>query len=297
MPGNSMISSAIPLHILEFLGKALNRSTGYFLANLIGALISLFPKSRIMQAVHSNQRVIHGSSITEDQLAKICRKVMQNNARTLFDFFYFINRPEEMLEVFTFEPETLACIEKIRERQPMVVVAPHLSNFDLTGQVLGQLGLDIQVLSFPNPNQNYQYQNKLRQQAGLNVTPISPQVIRQAKQHLKAGGCIITGMDRPIENDTIQKYRPKFFGRACSLPVLHVRLALELDVPVAVFACYHDGKGRYSIKGSELHVMNRSDNIVYEVERNAEVLLQDAERFIKEAPEQWLMFYPVWPDA
>jgi len=250
-----------------------------------------------MQAVHSNQRVIHGSSITEDQLAKICRKVMQNNARTLFDFFYFINRPEEMLEVFTFEPETLACIEKIRERQPMVVVAPHLSNFDLTGQVLGQLGLDIQVLSFPNPNQNYQYQNKLRQQAGLNVTPISPQVIRQAKQHLKAGGCIITGMDRPIENDTIQKYRPKFFGRACSLPVLHVRLALELDVPVAVFACYHDGKGRYSIKGSELHVMNRSDNIVYEVERNAEVLLQDAERFIKEAPEQWLMFYPVWPDA
>lgn len=297
MVDKKLSQSAIPLRVLEFLGKYLPYSVGYFLGRQVGAVISWFPNSRIMKAVRSNQRVIHNNRLSEEQLGVLCRKVMQLNACMLFDFFYYLPRPQLMLDSFTFEPETLACIERIRSRQPVIVVAPHLSNFDLTGQVLGRLGLDIQVLSYPNPNPNYQYQNKIRQQAGLNVIPISPQSLKSAKKHLQGGGCVITGMDRPIENDTQQKYRPLFFEKPASLPVLHIRLALELDVPVAVFACYYEGKGRYLVKGSQLHYMRRSGNLIDEVVTNAEIALKDAERFISEAADQWLMFYPVWPEA
>lgn len=297
MAENKLFSTTLPLRILEFLGKHLPHSVGYFLARQIGALMSWFPNSRIMKAVRSNQSVIHNNRLTEKQLNILCRKVMQLNACMLFDFFYYLPRPQLMLNSFTFEPETLSCIERIRSGQPVVVVAPHLSNFDLTGQVLGKLGLDIQVLSYPNPNPSYQYQNYIRQQAGLNVIPISPQALKAARKHLQAGGCVITGMDRPIENDTQQKYRPLFFGKPASLPVLHIRLAMELDVPVAVFACYYESKGRYVVKGSQLHYMKQAGNLVDAVVMNTEVVLKDAERFISEAPDQWLMFYPVWPEA
>ena len=297
MADNKLLFSAFPLRILEFLGKHLPQSVGYFLGRRIGAVISWFPNSRIMKAVRSNQRMIHNNKLTEKQLSVICSKVMQLNACMLFDFFYYLPRPQLMLDCFTFETETLACIERIRSRQPVIVVAPHLSNFDLTGQVLGKLGLDIQVLSYPNPNPSYQYQNQIRQQAGLNVIPISPQALKAAKKHLQVGGCVITGMDRPIQNDPQQKYRSLFFGKPASLPVLHIRLAMELDVPVAVFACYYEGKGRYLVKGSQLHTMKQAGNLVDDVVTNAEIVLKDAERFISEAPDQWLMFYPVWPEA
>jgi lauroyl/myristoyl acyltransferase len=38
-------------------------------------------------------------------------------------------------------------------------------------------------------------------------------------------------------------------------------------------------------------------NPVDEIERNAEAVLKPVENWIRQAPEQWSMFYPVWPDA
>ena len=38
---------------------------------------------------------------------------------------------------------------------------------------------------------------------------------------------------------------------------------------------------------------NRSDEVV----RNAETVLVKIEALIRQAPEMWSMFYPVWPEA
>jgi lauroyl/myristoyl acyltransferase len=175
-----------------------------------------------------------------------------------------------------------------------VVVAPHLSNFDLAGQAFALRGWPFQVLSYPQPGKGYQWQNQFRSQAGMQVTPMSLVSLRQAKERLKRGGIVLTGMDRPVAGSN---YRPKFFGRPAGMPVAYIRLAMETNVPVMVVACQTQPDGSYLVRGSELLWMLPHSNLKAGIETNAERVLKEAEKFICLAPQQWSMTFPVWPEA
>ena len=104
----------------------------------------------------------------------------------------------------------------------------------------------------------------------------------------------MTGIDRPIA-DT--RYRPRFFGRPASLPVVHVQLALKTNVPVYVVAAIMRPDHTYEIHTSEPIEMQRYKDRETELIENAETILKIAEDYIRMAPVQWSMFYPVWPEV
>jgi len=177
-------------------------------------------------------------------------------------------------------------------RQGTIFIAPHLSNFDLAGRALALHGYHIQVLSYPQPPGGYQWQNKLRRDYGIEITPMSTESLRAAKAHLRNGGAILTGMDRPLVNTN---YSPRFFGYPAQLPVSYVRLGIQTNSPVVVVACTSSGRGFYHVDCSEMIKMEPSSDVKEEIESNAEKALKEAEKFILKAPYQWSMFYPVWP--
>ena len=43
--------------------------------------------------------------------------------------------------------------------------------------------------------------------------------------------------------------------------------------------------------------MRPDEDLQRETTRNAEAILAAAEEIIRPAPQQWSMFYPVWPDV
>lgn len=291
----SWFENALPLKAARLIARLLPPPAGHRLADVLGRISALLPDSKLMRAVRENQWVASGERINRLELRHRSHEVMRQNARCLYDFLYFLDHPDEMMRRFSISPRASACIERIRQNQAVVVATPHLSNFDLAGQLLAHLGLNLQILSYPNPTGGYQYQNRLRENRGVVVTPISPRALSQARERLKAGGCVLTGLDRPIETLSEQKYTPSFFGRPCSLPVLHIRLALALDIPLVVLACYHTDDGQYTLKASDLLTPQHAPDLVSEVVLNAERVLKEAEVFIREAPTQWRMFYPLWP--
>lgn len=250
----------------------------------------------MVRSIRANQYVIHNETLEAKTLNKLPKIVFRSVAKCTFDYFYYLSRPEVLLKFAQFSPESEAAFERVRQGQPTVIVCPHLSNFDLMGYVLALKGIEVQILSFPNPSASYKIQNQLRESYGLNVTPMDLNAFRQARKRLKKGGSVLTGLDRPLDSGTLEKYRPHFFGRPASLPVTYVRMAKEANAPVYIMAATYQPDGTYYLEGSPPFWMESADDLETEILVNTEKILKTAESLILQYARQWAMFYPIWPE-
>jgi len=173
------------------------------------------------------------------------------------------------------------------ESRPCVYAGCHLGSFDLVGQALGYNGWRAQVLSVPSPNGGYEWQNEIREDSGLEMTPVSLESLKRAARRLASGGSVVTGLDRPIPN---AEAHPRFFGEPSPLPLLHIRLAMRAKVPVVVIAGPLHEDGTYRLQASEPIEMTEKDAVA-----NAGRVLAVAEEFITARPRQWAMPHAVWP--
>jgi KDO2-lipid IV(A) lauroyltransferase len=252
-------------------------------------------RTGIVRAVEANQWVVGSEALSRDELAHRTRAVFRQDARCLYDLYHSLEQPDAIRQMFRFTPG----FERVREqicagRQGTLLVCPHLGNFDLAGHAMAYRDVRPLVLSYPQPSEGYRVQNRLRSTAGLKMTPMSMQALRQATETLSQGGAVLTGVDRPIAGE---KYRPVFFGRPAALPVWHVRLALKVRLPITVIACQILPDGGYQITASDPIPIQPHPDLVTETIRNAEAVLRVIEEWIRQAPEQWAMFYPVWPET
>lgn len=280
-----------------FLSRILPPKAAYPFIQFLTGLVARQENSKIIQAIRANQSVISGGSLSNQQLAQRAHLVLQNTGRSLYDFNHNLNNPQRVLELVEFDPSFEQWFEYSRvKKQPLIWVAPHLSNFDLMARALNLRGAQFQVLSFPKPSAAYRMQNKLRTLPGIEVTPMSIQALRQASATLRANGTVITGVDRPLP-DHEAKYQPVFFGYPASLPVFHIRLALKHNLPIQVITGCRKPDGITRIMASDPIPMLRHPDLHQETVQNAETVLSIIEHFIRLAPEQWAMFYPVWPEV
>lgn len=290
-----LFNQTILIKIAVLIGRITPRKVGLLLASLIGTILGSIKTSLMVKAIRANQWVIHEKQLSSKALNHLPRVVFRSASKCFFDYFYFRSRPEKLEQIVRFSPEAEATINRIKEDKPCVVVCPHLSNFDLMGYALALHGVSVQVLSFPNPVASYKIQNQLRESLGITVTPMSLSAFRQARKRLREGGSILTGLDRPLEKDLLEKYQPTFFGYQANLPVAYVRMALEAEVPVFVFAAVYHPDGKYYLVGSKPIWMVPCDDLETEILNNTHKVLREAERIIKKYPQQWAMFYPIWP--
>lgn len=240
----------------------------------------------MVKAIRSNQWVISGRTLSSSELDEAAREVLTNSGRFLYDLYHL--RPG--VEAIMRRVATDATFERVLaqvQTGPFVYAGCHLGSFDLVGQALGYNGWRAQVLSVPNPNGGYEWQNEIRENSGLEMTPVSLESLKRAAHRLASGGSIVTGLDRPIPN---AEANPIFFGEPAPLPLLHIRLAMKAKVPVVVIAGPLQEDGMYRLQASEPIEMVGKDPVA-----NAERVLAVAEQFIAARPRQWAMPHAVWP--
>ncbi len=291
----SVVNSRLGLALALGLGRIMPPSLGYRLAYLTADRIASRPNSSIVRAVRANQWMISGGELSSEQLDEVVREVFRHTAHSIYTLYHYLNNSVMFERMVKFSPAILEIIEKSRQgKEGMIVVGIHMSNFDLVARAGLQRGLHALALGFPNPGGGYRWQNKMRREAGWEVIPASMNAMRRAARYLSEGRTLITGADRPIPNS---KYRPRFFGRPAALPVHHVLLALWAKVPIIVAAAIQQPDGIYHILASEPIEMQSYSDRQTEILSNAEAVLEVAADFIRQAPHQWAMFYPVWPEA
>lgn len=269
-------------------------AAGYGLARLIaGAIVR--SKPALYDTVRANLRQICGPETGTAELDALTYHLFRHAGMTYYDFFHALDHsPAELARIMPIPQQTL---DQIRAAQAqgkgVLILGIHMSNFDLAILSLGAHGLPIQALSLADPQAGFRILNRLRAEAGFEITPISPESLRAAIRRLRRGGIVMTGADRPIPED---RYLVPFFGRPAYLPLGPARLALLTDATVFLGACHYEAATGYQIEVLGPLEMARSDDRQADVVRNTRRLARFMEAQIRAYPEQWMMFHPFWPE-
>jgi lauroyl/myristoyl acyltransferase len=278
------------------IGKYLPRKWGYGVGRTLSSLIGTFDNLSINRNIGCNQYIVQGEHQTRSDLKRSAIKVLSHAARCYYDLHHFIDKPEELDALVPWSDQMQSFVDLTTKKQGYMVVAPHISNFDLVVSRLVRGGFQGKVLSYPSPGSGYQLQNEIRESYGMDLTPLNvPGIEAATVEYMKNGGIAATGVDRPLP---IRKKRHyvNFFGKPSPLPLGYITTALAADVPIIVVTAYMKPDGRYGFRHTEPIPLKKYPSKLDNILRNAEMILKEIEAFIKLTPEQWLRYYPVWPD-
>jgi KDO2-lipid IV(A) lauroyltransferase len=276
------------------LSKGTPEFIGYPLATAIGWAIAHRTCAPLIKAIRLNQWIAHDRKLDHRELNKATRDVLLHQARALYNFYHNLDRPERVKELVKLSPAMQQLMETCNkgERGTMFLI-PHTTGFDLGGMLLGMMGFRFLTLSYPNPPRGYSWQNKIRNERGVETMPMSMESMRLARERLQAGGTVLTGIDRPYPGTG---YFPTFFGHPADLPVAYIKLALKTNARVFVVAFESKPDLTYEVDASEEILLQPDPDPRVELAENATRVLSAAERFIRRNPTSWAMFYPVWPE-
>jgi KDO2-lipid IV(A) lauroyltransferase len=289
-----VLGSARAIRLGLALSQRLPPRGGYGLARFAASFLSWL-RPRMYWNLRANLRQVLGLQTPDQVLHAMARRTLFRAGCAYYEHFRAVGQPPEVLSGLLHVPDLFwETLEQARaEGRGVMLVTAHMGNFDLAALSLTAQGVRLQALSVADPPPGFQLLNRLRQEAGVEVTPITEAAIRQAVQRLKGGGLVFTGVDYP--------YGPgreplRFFGRPALLPTGHVRLALMTGAWLMAVGVQHwEGQGYVLRVEPPLEPVRRGKR-QEDVRDLAERVLAILEGWIRETPDQWFMFLPVWPD-
>jgi len=107
---------------------------------------------------------------------------------------------------------------------------------------------------------------------------------------LREGEGVITGVDRPIgEGDA----PVEFFGATAHLPVGYMRMVLRANCVVMTGTCFYEEGEYHAVVNPHWEPVQTGDR-EHDIAVNLRRVLTELEGLIRQHPEQWMMFVPVW---
>jgi len=287
-----LVSSPSVIQIGMFISRCVPRSLARALSSFVASAIAR-ARPLVYGVMCENLRHVLGPDVAGSTVRRVAQSTFYHACQVYYDFFRALSMSPAQRVAAVRMPDWFVALlrETARGGRGLLLLGPHMSNFNLLMLAIRARGVRTQVLSLPDPTGGYQFWNRLLEKGGVRVTPISPLALRTAIRQLRAGGAVFTGVDLAVRDsaDLIE-----FFGVPTRLGTGPARLSLATRAPVMVGCCLRDGDGRYSLKITKPIELERSGDRRRDALENTRHIVRLAEGFIRECPEQWLMFHPVW---
>jgi KDO2-lipid IV(A) lauroyltransferase len=282
------------LRLAASVARSTPRQLGYPIARMAGFWISSRRSSAAVKAVRTNQWVVGGMQASKEELDRAVRAVFRNSALSIYELHHYLQNTQKAESLFYLDDSIKSLLKRPAfDQRGLVVVGPHLRSFDLAFQMIATNLERLIAITIPNPKGGRQLEFEIRRRTNLNMVPGTIQGLRQALDHLKRGGAVITGIDHPQPGLHL---RPHFFGRPSALPTHYTYLALKAQVPVMFVMSRLEADGKYHVSAVPPIEMEPHAEISQALLVNTEKVLSIAEGTIRQAPHQWVMSHPVWPD-
>ena len=261
-------------------------------ASIIRRVLGVVDKAE--KQLVENLRIAFGDTYSRAELKKIAQQCFYLRSIAVYDFYHYQHDLEGLRKNITVDEDLAELLETFKKNhQPAIAISPHFVCTDIIGIELAQHIHHLQVISIANPGKSYQLDNQVRENYGVEITPASMNALRKAAKTLKNGDFVATGIDRAFAEEKIPNL---FFGKPALLPTYYIRLALHCDVPILYFYGEVDRKGNYHMKGYNPITLKKYPTLEEEVIENSKTIIALTENAIREYPEQWSMFHPLWID-
>ena len=181
--------------IFRIIGYKIASNFGHFIGKTVG------PKFRTKKIIIENLKNLN-SSIKDDQINKIIKRMWGNYGRILADYPY----------IPSFRKKKLENLEKIKNSEkPTVFISGHFNNFELMAMIIEREGIELSAIYRPLNNKflniimeyirrNYICKNQIKK--GLRG-------VREALSHFKEGKSLAIMIDQRVS----EGIDSKFFGK------------------------------------------------------------------------------------
>lgn len=265
---------------------------GYWLAARLGEII-FFLAGKSQRIYFYNLRRVLGEEASPTLINSVARRAFQNLVKNYFDLVRGHGLSADRIRAQLATVQGLEFVQDaIAQGKGVIAGSAHFGNWDMIIH-LAPLYLDTEI-TVPSerlkPKQLNDYVLALRKSQGIRMVPLdlAPRAIIKA---LKCGQVVGLAYDRDL---TRTGPVVNFFGKAAQMPDGAVQLALKYDVPVIIGFSVRQADNKSRIFIEPPLTFEKTGNLEFDICAGVQKIAQVMEKYIREYPDQWLMFQRIW---
>ena len=238
------------------------------------------------RAALDNYAAALGRERGDPEVARVARRAFQNYGRMLIDFLLLgsLTPAEVIAQVSIGGRENLDAA--VARGRGVIMAVPHMGSWDMAGSYGGALGYRMSAVAETFPGSLNDAVVATRQRFGLQVITLGRSAVRAITEALQANRVVALLCD--LEQGP--GVEVSFFGRRAVVPGGPAAFAIKTGAALLPACQYVVAPGRY-------HVHIEPALSIGEAETK-EALMQRVigrfEEFIKERPDQWYAFRPMF---
>src|SRR5438132_10739276 len=243
--------------------------------------------SRVQRrAALDNYAAALGRERSDPEVARVAKREFQNYGRMLMDFLLIGSlTPDELIARMSVDG--LEHLDAGLARGKGVIMAtPHMGSWDMAGSYAGALGYRISAVAERFPGSLNEAVVATTQRFGLNVSMLGRSAVRGITEALQANG----GVALLCDLGQGPGLTVSFFGRRATVPAGPAAFALKTGASLVPACQYASAPGRYHVHLDPPLAVREGDT----KESLMQAVINRFEDFIKERPDQWYAFRPMF---
>jgi len=274
------------------LAKILPRSASQALAGFIGRTSFRFAK-KPREALRENLRLVTGKDGAE--LDALCRDNFENFLKMLADYFYCTagqgRHAEQLLEEWRGIENLHAALN---HGKGVILITAHLGNWELGGILLALKKMPMTVVTLQEPTTELsRWRDAYRRELGIKTIVVGSDNFSfiEIIKTLRENGIVAMLVDRPYGGSGTPV---RFFGHETLFSSAPALLWQHTGATVLPAFVLQNKKGRYLSFADPSIPMERHDDQREGIAKNTQRIATAFEAIIREHPEQWFNYVPIW---
>ena len=237
-------------------------------------------------AALENYAAALGREPSDPEVARVAKRAFQNYGRMLMDFLLLGSlSPDEVLQRMSSDGREHIDTALARGRG-VIMALPHMGSWDMSGSYAGALGYSVLAVAERFPGSLNDAVVATRQRFGMNVVTLGRSAVRAITDALRANEVVALLCD--LEQGPGVAVR--FFGRRAVVPGGPAAIALKTGAALVPAYQYSAARGRYHVHIEPALTWPEGETKEGLMQR----VIDSFEEFIKERPDQWYAFRPMF---
>lgn len=282
--------SAWPAFLGTLLMRVIPPPVAYGVAWALAHVVYLAWAEKRRNAIANMRRVL-GPDTPSSEVHRRVRAVFRNYARYCVDVLRLptldLREVERRLEVRGWEHIEQA----VAAGKGTIFVGAHMGSIDLAGALMAARGVPLNVIAETlRPKQYNDLVQRTRARVGMKVITIEESA-RKVLGVLRRNEMLAILIDRPLQDEGIPV---EFFAGRTRVPAGAATLALKTGASLVTGCVVRQGDRFVAHVGSVIRPEPTGDK-QRDQQALTQRLMQSLEGLIRQYPDQWYMFRPMWP--
>jgi KDO2-lipid IV(A) lauroyltransferase len=245
-------------------------------------------------ALRENLRHVTGCDGSE--LAALCSTNVANFSRMLADYFYSSVVSPGHIHALLEKWRGFENLEQALARgKGVVLVTAHLGSWELGGTLLALRGLPMTVITLEEPTSDLtRWRDAQRRRLGIKTIAVGPGhdfAFVEMIQTLRRNEIVAMLVDRPYAGTGTPV---QFFGRTTEFSTAPALLWQHTDASVLPAFVLQNARHRYVSFADPALSFTRNADARATIVENTQRLAAHFEAIIRQHPEQWFNYVPIW---